>query len=219
MFVSGGIPQRMHQSIGTPGPWKTRHLYASLRILLPALLSAAIWAGAQTTSPARVDISNFGQINQGYYRGGQPDGAGFAELKQLGIRTVIDLQEDGDAREPVWVRGEGMQYFNVPLSSRRPSTDAQTEYFLRLVNDAKNLPVYVHCAGGRHRTGEMTAIYRITHDTWTADQAYREMKEYDFYSIGGHGPLKQYVYQYYSEHISPKPKTAASLETPALIRN
>jgi len=31
----------------------------------------------------------------------------------------------------------------------------------------------------------MTAIYRITRYSWTADQAYREMKQYDYYSIGG----------------------------------
>lgn len=147
-------------------------------------------------------IDNFGQINHNYYRGAQPNAAEFMELQRLGIRTVIDLQEDGNSREPAWARTAGMQYFNIPLSSTRPATDGQTEHFLKLVNDPQNWPIFVHCAGGRHRTGEMTAIYRITRDSWTADQAYQEMEQYDFYSIGGHGPLKDYVFEYYSKYLA-----------------
>jgi hypothetical protein len=43
----------------------------------------------------------------------------------------------------------------------------------------------------------MTAIYRMTRDSWTADQAYKEMKKYGFYSFPNHGSLKDYVYKYY----------------------
>ena len=149
-----------------------------------------------------IRIDNFGQINQNYYRGAQPNAAEFMELSRLGIKTVIDLQEDGNSKEPAWVRNAGMQYINIPLSSTRPATDGQTEHFLKLVNDPQNWPVFVHCAGGRHRTGEMTAIYRITRDSWTADQAYREMEQYDYYSIGGHGPLKDYVFEYYNKCLA-----------------
>lgn len=51
----------------------------------------------------------------------------------------------------------------------------------------------MHCAGGRHRTGVMGAVYRITHDGWGFDRAYNEMKDYDFYTRFGHGSLKDYV--------------------------
>ena len=142
-------------------------------------------------------IGNFGRINENYYRGAQPDRAGFDALKRLGVKTIIDLQKDAKREEPNWVREAGLTYFNIPLSSKSPATAAQTDYFLKLVTDPRNWPVYVHCAGGRHRTGEMTAIYRITHDSWTADRAYREMKDYKYYSFGGHGSLRKYVYDYY----------------------
>jgi protein tyrosine/serine phosphatase len=208
----------MQKSNGTRGRMKFRNIHARLDVFLFILLAGAAWARAQSSSAGKVDIDNFGQINQDYFRGSQPDSAGFAKLKQLGIKSVIDLQADGDSREPAWVRVVGMQYFNIPLSSRRSATEEQTEYFLKLVNDPENLPVYVHCAGGRHRTGEMTAIFRITHDGWTADHAYQEMKNYDFYSIGGHGSLKDYVFQYYREQQTSKEKTAASESNPALIR-
>jgi protein tyrosine/serine phosphatase len=173
--------------------------YCYAGFFLSIFLPPAICAGAQSIIPTRVDIGNFGQVNADYFRGSQPGAAAFEELKQLGIRTVIDLQEDANQWESECVRSNGMRYFNIPLSSRRPATEQQTEHFLMLVNDPQNMPVYVHCAGGRHRTGEMTAIYRLVHDGWTADQAYREMKQYGYYSVWGHGSLKQYVYQYYSK--------------------
>jgi tyrosine-protein phosphatase SIW14 len=76
-----------------------------------------------------------------------------------------------------------------------PQTTAQ---FLKIVNDPANEPVFVHCHGGRHRTGVMTAIYRLTHDGWTADRAYAEMNEYEFGKGFGHGALKEYVYDYFA---------------------
>jgi hypothetical protein len=56
------------------------------------------------------------------------------------------------------------------------------------------------------------ALYRITHDGWTADQAYSEMKKYHFYSVEHdalkrHHALKYFVYRYYNSiHSSLRPK-------------
>ncbi len=155
---------------------------------------------AESADAVRIGVDNFGQINSNYYRGAQPDRGDFNDLKRLGIKTVIDLQEKGERDEPEWVRTAGMQFFNLRLSSTRPASAAETEYFLKLVNDPANWPVFVHCAGGRHRTGEMTAIYRISHDGWTADKAYQEMKRFKYYSFGGHGSLKDHVYGYYRDY-------------------
>lgn len=191
---------------------KTRFmLCAGVAVLLISMLSPGTRTGA--AAGPRVSIDNFGRINQNYYRGAQPSAAEIMELQRLGIKTVIDLQKNGNPREAQWLRDAGMQYFNIPLASTMPATDGQTEQFLKLVNDPGNWPVFVHCAGGRHRTGEMTAIYRITQDSWTAEQAYREMKQYDFYSFGGHGPLKEYVFKYYNRYLTAK--VAAAEANPA----
>jgi protein tyrosine/serine phosphatase len=144
-----------------------------------------------------IKIRNFGQVNLHYYRGAQPDPPDFQALKKIGIRTVVDLRQDKLLQEASWVEDAGMRYINIPLSASRPATAEQTEYFLSLVNDPANWSAYVHCAAGKHRTGEMTAIYRITHDFWTADQAFEEMKQYGFYSFPNHGSLKNYIYQYF----------------------
>lgn len=165
-------------------------------------------AAATTTAPARipevpgVSIKNFGKVNDNYYRGSQPTEEEVAQLKRLGIRTVIDLRKDKVPEEAAWVKQAGMQYFNIPLKASVAATEEQTSQFLSLVNNSANWPVYIHCKGGRHRTGALTAIYRITRDGWTADRAYEEMKEYDFNSgiFGGPIAQKRFVYSFYDRH-------------------
>lgn len=176
---------------------------------LVALAVALALAGAAASDARQGEISatpveNFGKVNDNYYRGAQPDATGFAQLKRLGIKTVIDLRLDSRAEEPDQVRALGMQYFNIPLKASRAATPDQTAYFLKLVNDPANSPVYVHCKGGRHRTGALTGVYRIAHDGWTADQAYDEMKKYDFNNgfFGGPSAQKSFVYSFYEQHTA-----------------
>jgi protein tyrosine/serine phosphatase len=186
-------------------------------LVMTAALAAAA-APAPRMDDARAEIDNFGQVNENYFRGGQPDAAGIAALKRLGVRTVINLREDAVREEPFWVRDSGMAYFNIPLTTKRPATAEQTAYFLRLVNDPANLPVYVHCAGGKHRAGEMTALYRITHDLWNADQAYREMQRYKFDTFPFHASLRDYVYRYFdafTQSLEAKARSTAPSATGA----
>jgi protein tyrosine/serine phosphatase len=143
-----------------------------------------------------VTINNFGQVNDHIYRGGQPKGDQFRQLAVLGVKTVLDLRSDAEPDSKTETEQAGMQYINLPLEPKRyPQADAATR-FLEVVNDQANWPVFVHCAGGRHRTGAMVAVYRMEMDHWTVNQAYNEMKQYDFYTSGGYGCFKEYVYDY-----------------------
>lgn len=164
---------------------------AALAVLIAANVSA------QTTAQlAAVAIDNFGQINANYYRGAQPEARDYPVLASLGVKTVIDLTDDGRVDEPGLVQRAGMKFFRIPLTTTDRPSDAAVQEFLKLVNDPANQPVYVHCQGGRHRTGTMTAIYRISKDGWSADQAYAEMKQYGFETFIGHPVLKKFVYDF-----------------------
>jgi tyrosine-protein phosphatase SIW14 len=176
--------------------------YAGLAAVVFLLTLASAAVPSQVSAVPGVSIKNFGKINEHYYRGSQPTEEEFAQLKKLGIKTVIDLRIDNLPAEAGWTRGLGMQYFSIPLKASTPANEQQTSYFLSLVKDPAKWPVYVHCKGGRHRTGAMTAVYRITQDGWTADQAYREMTEYDFNNglFGGPGAQKKYVYSFYERY-------------------
>jgi protein tyrosine/serine phosphatase len=147
---------------------------------------------------ANIRIDNFGKINGSYYRGAQPGDRDYRDLATLGIHTVIDLTRDGRSNEPRLVQQAGMKFYRIPLTTSEKPSDTAVAQFLKLVNDPANQPVYVHCQGGRHRTGVMTAVYRMTKDGWTADQAYQEMKRFRFEGFPGHPVLKKFVYDFYS---------------------
>jgi len=195
------------------------HFAVGNKVLLVLAVSLAIVQGlasAQSVSEPSLGIDNFGKVSDQYYRGSQPVGEQLVKLKSLGVKTVIDLRKDRVDEASAWARDAGLQYINIPLTTKRAATEEQTAYFLSIVNDPANLPVYVHCKGGRHRTGQMTAIYRITHDGWTADQAYTEMKKYDFEdSFFYPRSLKKYVFSYYERFNSEKTSKAQSGNTAA----
>ena len=162
-------------------------------------------AAQDSRAPRSISIDNFGKVNDNYYRGSQPSAEQFENLKRLGVKTIIDLRKDRVEQSSDWARAAGLQYINIPLTTKKAATEDQTNEFLKLVNDPANQPVYVHCKGGRHRTGQMTAIFRITNDGWTSDQAYTEMKKYDFEdSFFYPRSLKKYVFSYYDKFRAQK---------------
>jgi protein tyrosine/serine phosphatase len=70
---------------------------------------------------------------------------------------------------------------------------------MKVVNDAETGKFFVHCAGGRHRTGVVGAVYRFQHDGWTLEQVLAEMEQYDFNSGFGHGKQKSFVKDYWQQ--------------------
>jgi protein tyrosine/serine phosphatase len=176
-----------------------RHTAAALLVLCSLALPSIAGGEKASTQLANIRIDNFGMINTNYFRGAQPESQDYGDLAALGVKTVIDLTRDGRPDEQGFVERSGMRFYRIPLTtSDAPSGQAVTE-FLTLVNDPANQPVYVHCQGGRHRTGIMTAVYRMTQDGWTADRAYNEMKKFRFEGFPGHPTLKKFVFEYYSQ--------------------
>jgi len=156
---------------------------------------------SSNVSISSIRISNFGRVNDSYYRGAQPKGRDYADLAALGVKTVIDLQGDGDnANEAQLVTKAGMRFYRIGMTPRVAPTAEQLATFLRIVNDPAQQPVYVHCAGGRHRTGVMTAVYRMEKDGWGSDQAFKEMKKYDFGFDFLHPEFKKFVFAYNPQH-------------------
>jgi protein tyrosine/serine phosphatase len=149
---------------------------------------------------SKIRIRNFGRVNEIYYRGAQPRAGDYDDLSALGVRTVINLtSHDRDAAEQAMVEAAGMRYVQIPMTTRQPPTDAQLADFFSIVDDPASQPVYVHCVGGRHRTGVMTAVYRIGRHGWDAKQAFREMKQYDFGADFLHPEFKDFVFEYGAE--------------------
>ena len=192
--------------------------YAASFLVAVALASPAAAApadgrggSAAVTNLSSIRIDNFGQVDAGLYRGAQPEGRDYADLKALGVKTIVNLtSDDAEANEQAMAEAAGLRYVSIPMNTHDVPTAAQLAQFLGIVNDAASQPIFVHCVGGRHRTGVMTAAYRMTHEGWTGEQAFTEMKQYKFGADFLHPEFKQFVYRYRPDTRAAAAPAAAS---------
>jgi protein tyrosine/serine phosphatase len=162
-------------------------------------LSAVSFAKKHDNSFPNIKISNFGQMDDNFYRGARPKAEDFKSLAALGVKTVIDLTDNSMEREKPAVEAAGMRYVNIAIVDKKNPSAEQINEFLKVANDPATGKFYVHCAGGRHRTGVMAAVYRFNHDHWNYDKAYAEMLQYDFYTSNGHGKQLDFVQNYWQQ--------------------
>ena len=162
-------------------------------------LSGLAFAKAKISNFPTIKIDNFGQMDANFYRGARPKPEEFKNLAALGVKTVIDLTDNSRDREQPAVEAAGMRYVNIPIVDKTNPSAEQISAFLKVANNPATGKFYVHCAGGRHRTGVMGALYRFNHDHWNYDQAYAEMKQYDFYTSNGHGKQLDFVQNYWQQ--------------------
>lgn len=122
------------------------------------------------------DLPNFKKVSSEVYRGGQPLGDGYNMLKSRGIKTIINLRgiDTGSHCD------ESITYIHLPIYSYCPQKE-DVVTFLKVINERKEHPVFIHCFHGSDRTGLFVAIYRVVYDGWTKQQAVDEMIH------GGHG--------------------------------
>ena len=190
----------------------TKRSYLSVFLgVISLVLLSQISAFSQQLQPANtnaVTIKNFGQMDDRFFRGGQPKEDQYQQLAALGIKTIIDLTDDPKPYEKQNAEALGMKYVNIAMSDKEYPDSAKIAQFLKLVDDPSTGKFYVHCAGGRHRTGVMGAVYRFNHYNWNYDQVYAEMKKYDFYTRFGHGDMKKFV-EDYAANFQSKQATAA----------
>ena len=143
--------------------------------LLLLFLSGSLLGRASREIPFDGEIPRFFAIDDGLYRGGQPTEKGFELLKQLGIKTVVNLRADD--RESQIVESLGMNYVHVPIENVRPWTqipEAAIAKYFELINNSANYPIFFHCKRGADRTGALAALYRMGIQGWDAGKAYAE---------------------------------------------
>jgi protein tyrosine/serine phosphatase len=185
-----------------------RNIFTKISAVLAIVLtvgSAAIAKKNSNGAFSKIKISNFGQMDERFYRGARPKQKDFQALKDLGINTIIDLT-DNTPEERGYAEAVGLKYVNIAIPDKKDPSDAQVTQFLKMVNDPATGKFYVHCAGGRHRTGVMGAIYRFNNYHWNLDQVYNEMLKFDFYTSNGHGGQKKYV-ENYAAHMQSESAT------------
>ncbi len=143
-----------------------------------AFLAPLALLAADPTAPG---VPNFHQVNEHIFRGGQPSDEAWPSLAHLGVKTVVDLRLENEhptKQEAQAVEAAGMRYFNVPMHGVVAPSDEQVARVLGLLDSAAEGSVFVHCRRGADRTGTVIACYRMVHDGWDNERAFKEAKSY-----------------------------------------
>jgi tyrosine-protein phosphatase SIW14 len=152
------------------------------------------------------------------FRSGQLTADGFRDaVRRFGIRTIVNCQNDvPDPRLPqsFWDRRTvaesdlcrelGVRYVQLSPDLRPQRTDptARPEVidpFLAVLDDPANHPVLLHCRAGLHRTGVLTAVYRMEYEGWGHLAALTELKAHGFgdaAATAANDYIQQYVLNY-----------------------
>ncbi|MFP5261065.1 MAG: fused DSP-PTPase phosphatase/NAD kinase-like protein [Blastocatellia bacterium] len=157
---------------------------------------AAVPPPGDKTAEVTASLPMFRRLNEGYMRGSQPEHGGIDTLRRLGVKTIIDLRSTYDHTDEIGVAAErvGLRYYWLPLSVWNPPADNEAKDIISIVTDESKGPFYVFCSDGIHRTGEVSAIYRVMHDKWSVEQALKEMDELGFNPY--YWSLRSYVWAY-----------------------
>jgi uncharacterized protein (TIGR01244 family) len=140
--------------------------------LLACVLLLAASAPAQKDAP---DIRNFLRVNEEFCTGGQPRLEHLAQLKEQGVRAVINLRRPSEHRaeeEEAEAKRLGLRYFNIPVAFGEPK-DEQADEFLKITDDPANRPAFIHCTAAI-RAGAFWMIRRVVRDGWTLEKAEEE---------------------------------------------
>ena len=192
--------------------------YAVLSLLVAAIVVGvpAAYYRASYAHAKRFRIVTDGKL----YRSGQFTADGLRQMVETyGIKTVVNLQhENADPLMPNGWMGTprvaeselcdslGVRYVQLDVIElvnpaekgiRRP---AVIDQFLAVCDDPTAYPILLHCMAGLHRTGRLTAIYRMEYEGRTVAEAATELK------ANGYGDFKctdcdEYFVQYVREYV------------------
>ncbi len=166
--------------------WFLGILILAAMVSIPAIYYRSIFAYQK-----RFHIIREGKI----FRSGQLTEEGFREvINRYGIRTILNLQEE--AQDPILYHNNfkksslreselcgqlGVDYlfieFDLLPRNRIPEErPAVIDELLQILDNPKSYPLLFHCKAGLHRTGVLTALYRMEYENWSIGEATRELR-------------------------------------------
>jgi protein tyrosine/serine phosphatase len=150
------------------------------------------------SNPYGLAVANLSRVQPGrLYRGARPAVGVVPELgRAFQCKTVVCLLPDSAevAEERRAVEAARMNWRPLPISDKETPPPDFADRWLTLATDSTLWPIFVHCEGGRHRTGLAVAIYRVTVERWAKEAAWKEAEERGFYGARGHEPLREYFF-------------------------
>lgn len=166
------------------------YLNRTRRQLVKTLPLSAALVAASLGAAFAGEITRFGEVSPGLYRGARPSQEDVAELREMGIKTILDLEAglfstetDAVKLERDWAAAAGLNFEHVPLGPLGAPRADRVDAALAVLRDPTKRPILVHCKAGVDRTGFVVAAYRVRVEGWTPEQAYEEMVRLGFHGF------------------------------------
>jgi len=160
----------------------------------PPILAAIVLASAcgGTSAPdegdsyaADVTTPPIELVSPGIWRGPRPTQATLAQLKSMGVHTILDLEDTTSAinTERGWAAGLKMAFISEPMSGFWTPDDKEVNQIEAIMVDQSRRPIFVHCEHGQDRTGLIVGLYRVFTEKKSPAVAYKEMIAKGFHKI------------------------------------
>lgn len=193
-------------------PWLVKSLGCLLAVGIVA--PAVVAYRTQYDSHKRLRAVAPGKL----YRSGQMTVEGFTDaVERYGIKTIVNVQDElpdppiqkstfdrGVVGEQELCRRLGVRYVHLApdLRSDRNNPEATPEVitqWLAVIDDPANYPILLHCRAGLHRTGVLSAVYRMEYEGWDHASAAEELRANGFGDMActaANDYVRQYVINY-----------------------
>ena len=158
-----------------------------------------------------------------FYRSGEMTAQGLSDaVHRFGLHAIINVQDDvpdpqlnmsffnhHTIAESELCRQLGVRFImlspdTLPRSEVPEHRPAVIDQFLALMDDPKTYPALIHCKAGLHRTGCLTAVYRMEYMHWTRYEALEDLRANGFGTFVS-TTANDYILDYI---VSYRPRTA-----------
>lgn len=112
------------------------------------------------------------QYDKAFYRGGHVyiEDLAAEALQECDIKTIVSITPSDTER--AFCATNGFVLIEVPFDKSGPTPQDYQHYIQAL--ETNTPPYYIHCKGGSHRAGILSAAYRIKLQGWSFEQAVLE---------------------------------------------
>jgi len=124
------------------------------------------------------DVKNMHRVGD-LYLAGAPTPSDYPLLKDLGIKTVLNIRHDKetpDLDDAKLVEAQGMAYIHLPWSGADQLTDDKLDAMRKVLREAER-PLLFHC-GSANRVGAGWLAYRVLDERVDLDTAIDEAKTF-----------------------------------------